>query len=237
MFHRVFVSVSVLSCFTIVFAGMATSQSFDPTLTDPDAIAAECGGTAAAGMAVFEGCATCHALTEDGPERPGPHLQSLFGRRVASVDGYDYGGGLRLMGAAQTIWERETLHAFLSDPQASPGHPVVPVEQDRRDLLTHLRTASLPTPPAPGELVVPDDVLAIEGDPAYGEYLASECAGCHQDGSGGIPSIKGMDHVYFVTAMHEYRARSRENETMRLIAARLTDEEIAALSAYLQNAE
>ena len=114
----------------------------------------------------------------------------------------------------------------------SPGHPVVEDEQDRRDIMTYLRIATLPVPPAPGELEISEDVFALQGDVAYGEYLGAECAGCHQSGSGTITALHGMDDRYFIRAMHEYRARSRENETMRMIAARLSDEEIAALAAY-----
>ena len=209
------------------------SQTLDLSITDPDQIAAECGGTAAEGALLFQDCAACHALSaEESDGLAGPHLGSLFGREVASVEGYAYGPGLTLRGVSGAIWERETLHAFLSDPQSSPGHPVVGDEQARRDILTYLRTATLPPPPEPGTLDIPEEVFALAGDPAYGEYLGSECAGCHSSGAGNVPQIEGMDRRYFITVLHEYRARARPNETMQLLTARLSDEEIAALAAY-----
>ncbi|MEM9341670.1 MAG: c-type cytochrome [Pseudomonadota bacterium] len=84
---------------------------------------------------------------------------------------------------------------------------------------------------------VPDEVLAIEGDIEYGEYLASECLTCHQaDGDNdGIPGIVGLDPEYFVMAMHAYRAKHRENPVMQLVAGRLADDEIAALAAYFNS--
>lgn len=228
-------SLRALSLVISLFGFPASAQTLDLTITDPDQIAAECGGTAQAGEALFVGCAACHALQPGEMSLPGPHLGSLFGREVASVDGYSYSADLVAMGEAGTIWERETLHAFLEVP--TEGHPAVDVEQDRRDILTYLRTATLPPPPKPGELDIPEEVFAIVGDIAYGEYLGGECMGCHLDGAQGVPAIKGLDTRYFITVMHEYRARARENSTMRLVAARLADDEIAALAAYFATLE
>lgn len=73
------------------------------------------------------------------------------------------------------------------------------------------------------------------GDRALGEYLSSECATCHQTSgrqAGGVPAIIGYPADQFVALMDAYRQRHRENEVMRTIAARLSDDEIAALAAY-----
>lgn len=85
----------------------------------------------------------------------------------------------------------------------------------------------------------PAELLAFEGDPDYGEYLGSECLTCHRaDGDyEGIPGIVGWDDESFKTAMHEYRVNARENPVMQTISARLSDEEIAALSAYFSGLE
>ena len=204
----------------------------DHTLTDPAAIAAECGGSAVAGAESFAAtCAGCHALRPGGDDLPGPHLGALLSRPIASVEGVAYSAGLQLLGADGSAWERESLRAYLSTGTPSPSHPTVPLGQDLNDLMTHLRIETLPPPPAPGELVVPAEVLGLEGDPAYGAYLASDCAGCH-GGGGTIPAIEGLERTYFITALHEYRARARENETMRNVASSLDDGMIAALAAH-----
>ncbi|MCG6114144.1 MAG: hypothetical protein MEQ84_03005 [Mesorhizobium sp.] len=82
-------------------------------------------------------------------------------------------------------------------------------------------------------------ILAIEGDPAFGEYLGGECATCHRGSAPaeGIPQINGIDAHHFVRAMVEYRANIRSSEVMRTTAARLSDEEIAALAAHFTERE
>ena len=71
-------------------------------------------------------------------------------------------------------------------------------------------------------------------DKAFGEYLSAECAACHQltGRYDGIPPIVGWPDPTFIEIMNEYRARKRANAVMQTIAARLSDEEIAALAAY-----
>ncbi len=77
-------------------------------------------------------------------------------------------------------------------------------------------------------------VAQQKGDRAFGEYLASECVTCHQPSGqfSGIPPIVGWPDESFVAVMNEYRHKKRENPVMQTIAARLSDEEIAALAAY-----
>ena len=73
----------------------------------------------------------------------------------------------------------------------------------------------------------------------YGEYLASECTTCHQasGNSDGIPGIVGLDIETFVTAMHAYKEKHRENPVMQMITGRLANDEIAALAAYFKSLE
>ncbi len=82
-------------------------------------------------------------------------------------------------------------------------------------------------------------ILALEGDPEYGEYLASECVTCHQSDGGnqGIPSIVHWPEEDFVITMHAYKTKEREHPVMQMIAGRLGDEDIAALAAYFANIE
>ena len=78
---------------------------------------------------------------------------------------------------------------------------------------------------------------SAEGDREYGEYLSSECVTCHQskDVDAKIPVINGMDAEGFVALMQAYRNEELDNNTMRTIAKRLTDEDIAALAAYFSS--
>lgn len=83
------------------------------------------------------------------------------------------------------------------------------------------------------------DILSLDGDPAYGEYLGGECVTCHQrsGASDGIPPITGLPVDYAVRALVEYKLGIRGNEVMKLMTARLDEEEIAALAAYFAGLE
>jgi len=75
---------------------------------------------------------------------------------------------------------------------------------------------------------------ANAGDPAFGQYLSSECVTCHRvDGQDkGIPAIVGWPSDQFVAVLKSYKAKDRDNQIMQTIAGRLSDDEMAALAAY-----
>jgi len=81
------------------------------------------------------------------------------------------------------------------------------------------------------------EILAMDSDTAYGEYLGSECSTCHNETSSdkGIPTIHGREASHLINALLEYRDKQRSNETMQSIAGALSDEEIAALAAYFSS--
>ena len=84
------------------------------------------------------------------------------------------------------------------------------------------------------EFILPSSILEIEGDLAYGEYLASDCQTCHRadNSDQGIPGIHGRETIELVYALHEYKNKYRTNEVMQMMAGGLNDEEIAALATY-----
>ncbi len=83
--------------------------------------------------------------------------------------------------------------------------------------------------------VVPGAALA---DPAqriaFGQYLSGECVTCHlmSGAAKGIPAIIGWPEDGFIAVMQSYKSKTRDNPVMQTIAARLSDEEMAALAAY-----
>ena len=93
---------------------------------------------------------------------------------------------------------------------------------------------SLNADQAEEEFVLPSSILEIEGDLAYGEYLASDCQTCHRSDNKneGIPGINGREIMEIVYALHEYKNKYRKNEVMQMMARGLGDEEIAALASY-----
>ncbi len=80
---------------------------------------------------------------------------------------------------------------------------------------------------------------AQAGDVEYGRHLSSECATCHgvaAKSDSTIPNIYGLGETHIAEVIKAYRAKTLPNPVMQNIAARLGDEEIAALAAYFATA-
>ena len=209
-------------------------------------------GDAERGAEIWRKCSSCHSVGEGAKHRNGPHLNGVFGRKAAGLDDYKYSSTMRRAGADGLIWDFEKLDIFIENPRALVTNTRMAFRglkeaDDRSDLLAFLRQysasprdipESAPTA-APSDPDVDPSVLAIKGDPDYGEYLSSECVTCHQvDGQDrGIPSITGWPQTDFVTAMHAYKVKARPHPVMQMMAGRLSDEEIAALAAYFEGVE
>ena len=61
------------------------------------------------------------------------------------------------------------------------------------------------------------------------------CAGCHGDlgqGDENTPRLAGQPAVYLAKQLQEFRDGTRRNESMQLVAAALSDDEITALADY-----
>ncbi len=214
--------------------------------------AADLTGDPAAGEEIWQECSGCHEVGPDAVDAVGPHLNGLFGRRAGSHADYPYSDGLVRMGSDGLFWDFETLDAYIENPLTlvsgtRMGYPGLAAPQDRTDLLAFLRLysdnpADIPEAPRtanPTDHGIDPAILALEGDPEYGEYLSSECTTCHQaDGSAqGIPSITQWPEDAFVVAMHAYKRKLRPHQVMQMIAGRLNDEEIASLAAYFSSLE
>ena len=209
-------------------------------------------GDAARGEKIFQQCSSCHQVGAHAEDRVGPHLNGLFGRRAGAHAGFKYSKGLDRMGNDGLVWELDKLDAYIENPKAlvsgtRMNFRGLKEQQDRDDVLAYLRRFSdkpqnipeaSPTARAP-EVVLSPEVLALVGDPEYGQYLSNECTGCHQrDGSAdGIPAITQWPQEDFVIAMHAYKVKLRPHPVMQMMAGRLTDEEIAALAAYFEALE
>ncbi len=77
---------------------------------------------AEAGRKSFQKCASCHVVGSEA-NGFGPHLKGVFGRRAASVAGYNYSAALRDAGSVGLVWDEASLSAFLSSPKAAvPGN-------------------------------------------------------------------------------------------------------------------
>jgi cytochrome c len=209
-------------------------------------------GDVEAGEKAFSKCKGCHQLGAGAKDRIGPHLNGIFGRRAGAHEGYKYSKSMQRAGDDGLTWTAETLDAYIENPRALVSKTRMSFRgmkdaEDRANLLAFLRDYSdnpsnlpeaEPTATATDHDLDPA-ILALKGDPEYGEYLSSECLTCHQsDGSAsGIPSITHWPEEDFVVAMHAYKRKLRPHPVMQMMAGRLNDDEIAALAAYFKDLE
>jgi cytochrome c len=80
-------------------------------------IAAVSGADAAdpeAGVRVFKKCQACHAVGEETPNKVGPRLNGLFGRRAGSVPDCDHSDANKNSGI---VWTEETFATYIRDPR------------------------------------------------------------------------------------------------------------------------
>jgi cytochrome c len=219
--------------------------------------AAETLGDVDSGAKIFaRDCEQCHMVGEGAKNRIGPTLNTIYGRRAGSIENFQYSKSMTRMGADGMDWTLERLDAYIENPRALVSGTRMTYRglkdpSQRHDLMAYLRIYSdspqnipeaeptaLRTDPDLGPNLSPE-ILALQGDPEYGEYLSAECTTCHlRDGSAvGIPSITNWPAEDFVAAMHAYKSKLRPHPVMQMMAGRLSNEEIAALAAYYATTE
>jgi len=93
------------------------------------------------GKALYAQCAACHSLEADN-NTLGPSLKGIVGRKAAALDSYTYSPPMR---RATVTWTKETLDAFLTDPQAVVAGTKMPFAgmpsaTDRADLIAYLES-------------------------------------------------------------------------------------------------
>lgn len=204
------------------------------------------------GAKVFSKCKACHQIGNGAKDRVGPHLNGIFGRKAGSFKTFAYSKPMVRAGVDGLVWTEVTLDAFLENPKSLVSKTRMSFRglkkpQTRADLLAFLRSysddpANIPEAEPTAietDLKIDPAILAIKGDPEYGEYLSGECKTCHQTSGGddGIPAITKWPEEDFAIAMHAYKQKIRPHPVMQMMAGRLTDEDIAALAAYFKDLE
>ena len=209
-------------------------------------ISAMAQGDPERGAKIYKVCAACHMVGPKAKKRVGPVLNGVVSAPAGQFEGYRYSKAMKAAAEDGLVWTPEALDAFLSDPKGflpktKMSFRGLSKEKDRADIIAYLAgfssDGSAASAPVESGFSVPAEILALEGDAEYGEYLSGECTACHQlDGSNdGIPTITGWATTDFVMAMHAYRAKHRTHPVMEMVSARLADDEIAALAAYFKD--
>jgi cytochrome c len=102
-----------------------------------------------AGQAVTKKCASCHTFDPGGGAKVGPSLAGVFGRKVASVEGFQYSPALQQFGGS---WTADKLNSFLTKPgQAAPGTKMtfagLSDPKERAEVIAYLHSISPGAPP------------------------------------------------------------------------------------------
>ena len=121
-----------------------TGQPIDPFAAGEgvDPLAAYAGDP---GAQLFRACVACHTLKRDDGNRAGPSLQGLFGRRIATLPGYNYSEALKHL---DIVWTPDTVSRLfeLGPARYTPGTKMpdqrITSAQDRAALVQFLERAT-----------------------------------------------------------------------------------------------
>ncbi|HWN53118.1 MAG TPA: c-type cytochrome [Xanthobacteraceae bacterium] len=97
------------------------------------------------GAQVFRACIACHALRPDEGNRAGPTLAGIFGRRIATLPGYNFSAALKTL---DIVWTPETVsRLFEIGPAAFTPGTKMPEQRigsadDRAALVSFLKKAT-----------------------------------------------------------------------------------------------
>jgi cytochrome c len=97
------------------------------------------------GAEVFRACVACHALRPDEGNRAGPTLAGIFGRRIATLPGYNFSAALKML---DIVWTPETVSKlFEIGPAAFTPGTKMPEQRigsagDRAALVDFLKKAT-----------------------------------------------------------------------------------------------
>jgi len=161
-------------------------------------------------------CKACHSFDAGTPSPIGPNLHNVVGRKIASVEGFNYTPALKAH--AGEVWTYENLNHWLTNPQAfaagtTMAFPGIPDAKQRADVIMFLRSKTESPPPLPaavaaapaaeaakptegakpgGEAAPGAEILPAlaKADPKKGEGDVALCKVCHSFDKG-APSPVG----------------------------------------------
>jgi cytochrome c len=93
------------------------------------------------GAEIFRACVSCHTLTPDEGNKAGPTLWHIFGRRIATLPGYNFSPALKQL---DIVWSKETVSKLfeIGPARYTPGtkmpEQTIGSPQDRQALVEFL---------------------------------------------------------------------------------------------------
>jgi cytochrome c553 len=177
------------------------------------------GGDAAAGKAKSAMCAGCHMADGNSvngmwPKLAGQHESYI----IKQLQDFKAGGRV--------------------DPTMQPMAAGLS-EDDMANLAAFYSSQTLKVGEADPALVEKGKEIFMSGNAASG---VAACSSCHAPNGVGnpaanFPALQGQHADYTVKQLKDFRAGNRANDAgkmMQNVAAKMTDEEIAAVSSYIQ---
>jgi cytochrome c553 len=177
------------------------------------------GGDAAAGKAKSATCAGCHGMdgnsaNPEWPKLAGQHTGYIHKQLKEFKSGDRSNATMASMVAALSDQDMADISAYYSTQAGSPGS-------------------------ADESLVELGQKIYRGGNPASG---VAACIGCHGPSGAGnpaakFPSLSGQHAKYVEIQLNLFKKGERANDAgqmMRNVAAKMTDEEIRAVSSYVQ---
>jgi cytochrome c553 len=176
-------------------------------------------GDAEAGAQKSLVCAACHGATGNSVNPEWPNLAGQHESYIA---------------AQLALFKQGVRDNVLMTPNAS-----VLSEQDMQDLGAHFARQAPAGLEADPSNYKAGEKLYRGGDPERGVPACIACHGPRGKGNGPAkyPALRGQHAVYTYGQLKAYaegRRRTPGNDIMRIIAARLTDDEMRALASYTQ---
>lgn len=137
---------------------------------------------------------------------------------------------------------RKQLHDFKvnkrSNPQMSPMATTL-TDSDIEDLSAYYASLTAAAGEAAPENIVDGETIYRAGNPKTGLVA---CSACHGPGGAGnaaakYPALSGQHAEYTVASLKAFKAEERANDDkniMRIIAGKMTNQEIDAVANYIQ---
>ena len=110
------------------------------------------GASVDAGKAIFQKqCFVCHTIDKGGPNKVGPNLWEVVGRKKGSHEGFSYSSGMQAKGGD---WTYEDIDHMIFKPTAyikgtKMAFAGLPKEQERADVIAYLRSMAASPKPLP----------------------------------------------------------------------------------------
>jgi cytochrome c len=157
-------------------AGEAAKPAADPNIEVAALVAKADPAKGEADAAI---CKACHALEKGAPSPVGPNLFNVLGRKIASVEGFNYSPGMKAHEGQ--VWDYAHLDALIHKPaEFAPGtmmvFPGLPDADKRAEVIAFLRTkADTPYPlPEAAAAAEPESAPAPEAPKAEEPAAAPE---------------------------------------------------------------